>query len=133
MSVHMTGRKCSIYHFLVSDICEIPLNHCCLFVSVFHFTSGTNQDSKEASGDGLVVSGNRSAGAGTGEKSGLSVGSKPFFYDIGWHCSHLPKTKHRRVPNNWSEMPENVSQSRSKRTAVWFVQNENVLQANYKE
>lgn len=56
-----------------------------------------------------------------------------FFYDIGWHCSHLPKTKHRRVPNNWSEMPENVSQSRSKRTAVWFVQNENVLQANYKE
>lgn len=33
------------------------------------FTSGTYQDGEEARGDGLAVSGNRSAGAGAGEES----------------------------------------------------------------
>lgn len=32
--------------------------------------------------------------------------------------------KQRCMPNNWSQMPENVSHSSSKRTTVWFVQNE---------
>lgn len=39
----------------------------------FVFTSGTYQDCKEACCDGLIISGNRSAGAGAGEKSGVSV------------------------------------------------------------
>lgn len=45
------------------------LTHCFTTVFVSAFPSGTHQDRKEASGDGLAVSGNRSAGAGAGEKS----------------------------------------------------------------
>lgn len=35
------------------------------------FTVGSHQDCTEAGGDGLPLSGNRSAGAGAGEKSGI--------------------------------------------------------------
>lgn len=83
------------------------------------FPSGTYQDCEEASGDGLVVSGNRSAGAGAGEKCGVCVCvcGKQILVHVQQNLRLLVfgqvrtmTSKHRLVPNNQSEMPENVSQ-----------------------
>lgn len=139
----------TVYHFLVSDIRDqMPNTHIrshnnsllCLSVSLF--TPGAYQDCEEASGDGLIVSGNRSAGAGAGEK--CAVCEKQIFFFGGGGGGHLRffnfsqvrtmPAKHGRVPNSWSEMPENCeSVLSSRRTTVWFVQNESARQASYKE
>lgn len=53
-------------------------NNSLLCLSVSLFTPGAYQDCEEASGDGLIVSGNRSAGAGAGEK--CAVCEKQIFF-----------------------------------------------------
>lgn len=137
--------------FGINDqICHTPLHliNLQLFVAFCLSPSGTHQDREEAGGVGVIVSGNRSAGAGPGEESGVGVSV----------CleKHIP---HDRVSSSFSrEFPSLVwagenntiqtgapakqllrnarkcdSQSTSKRTTGWCVQNENDLQANYKE
>lgn len=91
-----------------------------MFVSLF--TSGTYQDCEEACGDGLLVSRNWSAGAGTGEKSGACGISQNVLYVISFGKVRTMPSKDRHVPNNWLD---NVTLCRlPKEIAVWFVQNE---------
>ena len=143
----------TVYHFLVSDIRDQrPNTHIrshnnsllCLFVCLF--TPGTYQDCEEASGDGLIVSGNRSAGAGAGEKCSVSVHICDkqiffFFFFFFFFCISLISVRWEQcrpstgaLPNSGLEMPENCeSVLSSRRTTVRFVRNESARQASYKE
>ena len=116
MSLAFSRHQTSVTRFL-TPACPRPVLSssvmilCC--VSFFPLTTGTNQDREEASGDGLLVSGNRSAGAGAGEKqltSCVSAEFTCFSFFPGQVRTMLSKRRH--VPTNWSELPENVSQSR---------------------
>lgn len=76
--LRVTGRKCTVcLHFIISQYQIFDTHILSHIDSVLYFgslfTSGTHQDCEEAGGDGLVVSGNRSAGAGAGEKPDSST------------------------------------------------------------
>lgn len=152
-SARMTGRKCTLcLQFIISwyqtfvTRCQTPtyartIIHCCVCLCLFLLQVRIKTAKRRVVMASLYL--------GTGQleqelvRNVLFVRSRFFFFG-GGGGGHLRffnfsqvrtmPAKHGRVPNSWSEMPENCeSVLSSRRTTVWFVQNESARQASYKE